>query len=172
MNPNSRGELHPSVTVSCPIPRGARARDTACVVVRLHGEHDVSTVAELSETMSRAVALDDSDIVVDLGDVQFMGAATIRVILQAKELLRAQSRRLVLRSPPRSASRVLELCGEAELLGPAGAAPITGAVGALTAWGPGPDDNRAAPPANTSLPTPARAPATVSPGMLSAAVGP
>lgn len=39
--------------------------------------------------MARAVALDDSDLVVDLSDVQFMDAATINVLLRSREFLRA-----------------------------------------------------------------------------------
>ena len=62
-------------------------RDAARTVVWLRGEHDVSTVAALSETLARAIALDDADLVVDLSDVQFMGAATVGVIVRARELL-------------------------------------------------------------------------------------
>jgi hypothetical protein len=41
-------------------------RDGDCTVVRLHGEHDISTVDELSEAIARATALDDDDLVIDL----------------------------------------------------------------------------------------------------------
>jgi anti-anti-sigma factor len=52
-------------------------------VVWLRGEHDVSTVSALSQTMARAIALDDGDLVVDLSGVQFMDAATVGVIVRA-----------------------------------------------------------------------------------------
>jgi anti-anti-sigma factor len=80
------------------------------VVVRLRGEHDLATVTELSATLARAITLGDADLVVDLSQVEFMGAATVGVFAWARELLSARSRSLVLRSPSSSARRVLELC--------------------------------------------------------------
>jgi anti-anti-sigma factor len=125
-----------SVTVS---RRGLLAfarRDAARTVVWLRGEHDVSTVAALSETMARAIARDDADVVVDLSDVQFMGAATVGVIARARELLALRSRSLTLRSPPRCARRILDLCGHTDLLDPCrvDAAPAAGTASALGTW--------------------------------------
>jgi anti-anti-sigma factor len=85
-------------------------------VVWVRGEHDVSTVTALSETLARAISLDDADLVVDLRGVQFMDAATVGVMVRARELLRLRSRCLVLRSPSRCARRVFGLCGLADLL--------------------------------------------------------
>jgi len=101
-----------SVTVTC------RRLDPSSrrTLIWLRGEHDMSTVAELSETIARAIAIDDADLVVDLAEVEFMGAATVGVLSRARELLRVRSRALVLRSPSRSARRVLELCGHEDLL--------------------------------------------------------
>lgn len=87
-------------------------------VVWLRGEHDASTVDTLSEVMARAMALDDADLVVDLSGVQFMGAATVRAIAQARECLRGRSRALVLRSPSTCARRLVELCGLGHLVDP------------------------------------------------------
>lgn len=87
-------------------------------VVWLSGEHDLSTVAALSETLARAIALDDADVVLDLRGVRFMGAATIEIIVRAKGLLDLRSRALTLRSPSESAQRVVDLCGLADLLDP------------------------------------------------------
>lgn len=122
-----------SVTVS---RRGLLAfarRDAARTVVRLRGEHDVSTVAALSETMARAIALDDADLVVDLSEVEFMSAATVGVIVRARELLGLRSRSLALRSPSRCARRILDLCGHACLHypGPVDATPPARTAGAL-----------------------------------------
>lgn len=80
-------------------------------VVWLRGEHDISTVATLSELMSRVIELDEADLVVDLSRVQFMGVETVKVLLQARARLELLSRSLTLRSPSRSAARVLGLCG-------------------------------------------------------------
>jgi anti-anti-sigma factor len=125
-----------SVTVSRPLVTACAGRNPDRTVVWLRGEHDVSTVAALSETMARAIALDDADVVVDLSDVQFMGAATVGVIIRAREFLRLRSRFLVLRSPSGCARRILELCGHADLLDlrPVDATPLTGPAGALRTW--------------------------------------
>ena len=125
-----------SVTVSRPLVTGFAGRSPDRTVVWLRGEHDVSTVAVLSEAMARAIALDDADVVVDLSEVQFMGAATVTVIIRAREFLRLRSRSLVLRSPSECARRILELCGHADLLDPLpiDTTPLTGTAGALRTW--------------------------------------
>jgi anti-anti-sigma factor len=102
---------------------GLRRRRTSFVrrtesrtVVWLSGEHDLSTVDAFSQTLARVFALDDADAVLDLSGVQFMGAATIDVIVRAKDVLDLRSRVLTLRSPSVSAQRVVDLCGLADLV--------------------------------------------------------
>ena len=80
-------------------------------VVWLRGEHDLFTLAGLWETMARAIAFDDGDVVVDLSAVDFMDASTIGVLVRARTLLGKRSRSLTLRTPSTRASRVLGLCG-------------------------------------------------------------
>ena len=63
-----------SVTASRPGSVEYAGRDEDGTVVRLRGEHDISTVDELSQTVARAIALDDGDLVIDLSEVEFMGA--------------------------------------------------------------------------------------------------
>ncbi len=125
-----------SVTVSRPHVTAFAGCNPDRTVVWLRGEHDVSTVAALSEMMARAIALDDADVVVDLSEVQFMGAATVGVVIRAREFLRLRSRLLVLRSPSECARRTLELCGHTDLLDPLpiDATPLTGTAGALGTW--------------------------------------
>jgi anti-anti-sigma factor len=108
------------------------------VVVCLRGEHDLSTVDELSATMARGIALGEADLVVDLSRVEFMDAATINAVLWAQDLLRAQDRSLTVRSPSRCARRVLELCDLSDLIDPRFLGTVTGAAAALRAWAPGP----------------------------------
>jgi anti-anti-sigma factor len=84
--------------------------------VWLSGEHDLSTVDAFSQTLARVFALDDGDVVLDLSGVQFMGAATIDVIVRAKDALDLRSRVLTLRSPSVSAQRVVDLCDLADLV--------------------------------------------------------
>lgn len=109
-----------SVTVSRRrLPAFAR-RGPPEVAVCLRGEHDLSTVAEMSATMAQAIAIGDTDLVVDLSRVELMTAATVGVLVRARELLRIRSRSLVLRSPSARARRILELSDLRGLLEAAG----------------------------------------------------
>lgn len=91
-------------------------------IICLRGEHDAFTTGALSETIAAATARGEGDLVVDLSGVEFMSVATVRVLLQARELLRLQSRSVVLRSPSTCAQRVLDLCGIADRFEPSSAA--------------------------------------------------
>lgn len=132
--------------------------DAGHTVVWLQGEHDISTEAALSETMARAIALDDADLVVDLSGVQFIGASTIGVIIRTRNVLRDQSRSLMLRSPPRCALLVLELCGLTDLLdpGPIEQTHVAGNVDALGTWVAVPATDRADQRADALSPRPVR----------------
>jgi anti-anti-sigma factor len=79
-------------------------------VVLLSGEHDLSSLFALAEALSIVIAIDDDDLVVDLSEVQFMGAETVGVLIRARSYLQTQSRSLTLRSPAPCAQRVLDLC--------------------------------------------------------------
>jgi anti-sigma B factor antagonist len=111
-------------------------------VVWLRGEHEITTTAALSETLARAMA-GDADVVVDLSDVQFLDAATIGVLVRARNLLLPRSRSLSLRAPAEGPRRVLAVCGLARLIesGP----PGSGAAGALGSWVAVPASDRAGP---------------------------
>lgn len=162
-----------SVTVSRPHVTAFAGRNSDRTVVWLRGEHDVSTVAALSEVMARAIALDDADVVVDLSEVQFMGAATVGVIIRAREFLRLRSRFLVLRSPSECVRRILDVCGRSDLLDPriADATPLTGPGGALGTWVGVPATDRIDRRADASAPEPSSAPYPVPVGRVSAARG-
>jgi anti-anti-sigma factor len=161
-----------SVTVSRPHVTAFAGRNPDRTVVWLRGEHDVSTVAALSEIMARAIALDDADVVVDLSDVQFMGAATVGVIIRAREFLRLRSRTLVLRSPSECARRILDVCGHADLLDPrpVDATPLTGTAGALGTWVEVPASDRIDRRPDDPAPKPRSAPDPVPVGRASAAM--
>jgi anti-anti-sigma factor len=162
-----------SVTVSRLHVTAFAGRNSDRTVVWLRGEHDVSTVAALSETMARAIALDDADVVVDLSEVQFMGAATVRVIIRAREFLRLRSRSLVLRSPSECARRILDVCGHSDLLDPriAEGTPLTGPAGALGTWVVVPATERIDRRADAPAPEPSCAPNPVPVSRVSAATG-
>jgi anti-anti-sigma factor len=151
-------------------------RDAACVVW-LQGEHDLSTVPALSEAMAWVIAVDDTDVVVDLSEVEFMSAATVGVLIRARELLRVRSRSLVVRSPSRCAQRVLELCGDTDLPDSAEAAALTGTAGALATWVPVPATDPVgrhadtSPAEHTSPPAPVRVSRVTAARVPSADVG-
>ena len=87
-------------------------------VVCLRGELDAFTAGALSETIARAMALGEGDLVIDLSGVEFMAVATVGVLCHTGERLRLQSRSLVLRSPSKCVQRVLDLCGVADRFEP------------------------------------------------------
>jgi anti-anti-sigma factor len=87
-------------------------------VIRLRGAHDASTMVALCLTIARAIAADDTDLVIDLSEVTFMDAATVGVMIRAEAFLRARSRSLTLRSPPARPRRALSLGGLADLVDP------------------------------------------------------
>ena len=84
--------------------------------LRLHGEHDLSSAVALAETIARAIADDEADLVVDLSDVRFMDASTITVILRARAYLGDRHRLLELRDPSPFSRRLLGLCELEDLI--------------------------------------------------------
>jgi anti-sigma B factor antagonist len=89
---------------------------TTCNVVWLRGEHDCSTTGALSAELARMIARSDEDLVVDLSGVEFMGSATVGVLVRSEQFLRARSRALVVRSPSPCARRLLEVCDLGHLI--------------------------------------------------------
>jgi anti-anti-sigma factor len=71
----------------------------------------MATATQVHEAIDQLVETSAGEVVVDLGDVDFMDASIVRVFVAAEHELRTGGRSLVLRSPSRSARRVLELCG-------------------------------------------------------------
>jgi anti-anti-sigma factor len=142
----------------------ASAGDADRNVVWLRGEQDISTVGALWETMTRAIAVDDGAVVVDMSGVQFMGVAAVGVIIRAHEFLRLRSRTLEVRSPSTCARRAFDVCGLSDLVEPEmdGVLHPTGTGDALGTWvtvpATSPFDRRSAAPAPTlgaaTLPVP------------------
>jgi anti-anti-sigma factor len=103
--------------------QGARSALTAVVgaegtrtVVVVWGEADSSTTAVLSDALSRVIASQAGDVVIDLAEAEFIDTATVRVLAAALQLLDRQGRELTVRSPSRLAARVLDLFGLAYLV--------------------------------------------------------
>ena len=101
--------MSPVSTSSIRVSRELRLLEgtyVARTVVWLDGEHNASTVPALWVAMSRAAALDDPELVVDLSGVRFMDASTVGVVVRTRTVLGARSRSLVLRAPSRCARAV------------------------------------------------------------------
>ncbi|MEO8698339.1 MAG: STAS domain-containing protein [Acidimicrobiales bacterium] len=90
------------------------------LVVQLHGDHDCSNTPTLAATLASAVARERTNLIVDLSEVQFINAATLRVLTAAGEFVSGEGRTFALRSPSRSARRILDLCGARGLCEPEG----------------------------------------------------
>lgn len=94
------------------------SRDGERAVVWLDGEHDIATEAILADTLAKVTSACDANLVVDLSGVTFMSTATIDQLLRARSLLLGLSRNLTLRSPSKSARRLLDLCDLTGLVEP------------------------------------------------------
>ena len=105
-------------SVPADLSSAVAGRDGDRIVVWLRGELDMATTVELSETLARAIAIDDTDLVLDLSEVQFMDASAIGVIVRAQTFLYPRSRSLSLRAPSKCARFVLDICGLAQLIEP------------------------------------------------------
>jgi anti-sigma B factor antagonist len=108
----------PRVTVSRQGDAIDAVHHGAQTVVALRGELDAAALNSLVETFADAIALDDSDVVVDLADVDFIGAAWIGTLVRSRAVLKSQHRELTLRSPSRVVHRLLDLCGLSYLIDP------------------------------------------------------
>jgi anti-anti-sigma factor len=96
----------------------AVTRDGHRTIVWLDGEHDIATVPALADALASAISTDDSDLVVDLSRVTFLGAAPVEELIRSLEVLRLQSRALTVRAPSAFTRRVLDLCGFPGLVEP------------------------------------------------------
>lgn len=97
-------------------PTCALTRDGGRTVISLGGEHDAATADSVAIVFAQALALRDPELVVDLSEVRFMGAATVRVILHAREALFARGASFALRSVSAAALHTLHACRLSELL--------------------------------------------------------
>jgi anti-anti-sigma factor len=85
-------------------------RTSGQTVVKLEGEHDIATVDLLARALAKARAVDNADLVVDLDDVDFLGAAAVHVLRHTRALLHRQGRTMTLRLPSKCVRRMLSLC--------------------------------------------------------------
>lgn len=85
--------------------------------VTLAGEGDITSVDVLETTLSAAVtAPTGADVLVDVADLTFMGAAVVDCLAAADQRLRAQGRRLYVVNANRRVARLLDLLDLQELI--------------------------------------------------------
>jgi anti-anti-sigma factor len=104
----------PRVVVS----KRREAVDSTKTVVALRGELDAAALNGLVDAFDEAIAQDDSDVVVDLAGVEFIGAAWMGTLVRSRTFLQSQDRVLTLRSPSRGVNRIFDLCGLSYLMEP------------------------------------------------------
>lgn len=92
--------------VSASIDRHGRS------VIRVRGEHDLSTLDDVAAAAASAIAGGAGDVIIDLRDASFIDASTIGVMVRAHMLLRASGRDITIRSPSPQTRLVIDVCGE------------------------------------------------------------
>jgi anti-anti-sigma factor len=97
-------------TISDRPPFSREGSEDGPVIVWAWGEYDLATDNELSATLARAIALDSAALVVDLSEVEFLGASTLGVIVRARNFLCLRSRSLTVRLPSVFVRRVIDAC--------------------------------------------------------------
>ena len=91
------------------ILRGRVAHLDGRVELRLAGELDLSGADELRGRVLELARLADGDVVLDLGEMEFIGSSGLRALLQVHAALEADERRLVLRNVRSLVARVIEV---------------------------------------------------------------
>lgn len=115
---------------SSPMLRMSREGDR--VVVWLHGDQDVGNANILRDILATELIASEADVVVDLGEVTFIGSATIGAFVSARTAMRKQGRELTLRAPNRRTRRLLDILGLSDILGPDDATELSGAADAVS----------------------------------------
>jgi anti-sigma B factor antagonist len=78
-------------------------------IVVLRGEVDSHTAGQLEGTLDGLGS--DSDVVLDVGGVEFIDSSGLRVIINAHQSLDESGHRLVLRAPSEAVTRLLAITG-------------------------------------------------------------
>jgi anti-anti-sigma factor len=85
--------------------------------VQLLGELDLSVIGRVDREMQRAEAGDATRIVLDLGELEFLDASGIRLLLQLNARSKSNGGRLrITRARSPQVQRVIELTGAAQVL--------------------------------------------------------
>ena len=89
-------------------------RDGDRAVVKISGDLDIYTSAELRGALLDLVDADAGTVVVDLSDVEFIDSTGLGVLVLAQKRLRQQGGEVILRSPSDKTRTILEITGLAK----------------------------------------------------------
>jgi len=89
---------------------------TSHVLVCLRGECDITTAPKVRAALADQAHLNAALIVADLAELAFLDAAGIHALVDARIELAANQKRLVLSSPQKFVTRVLQLTGTDQLI--------------------------------------------------------
>jgi anti-sigma B factor antagonist len=85
--------------------------------IRLRGELDLSVASRLAAAIDDAgVRRTDGRVIVDLGELDFIDSAGLRVLMAAHSVSESNGKRLRLRRGPRSVHRLFEVTGTDSVL--------------------------------------------------------
>jgi anti-anti-sigma factor len=84
--------------------------------LHLTGELDVASADHLRWRVLELAGLARGDVILDLGDLEFMGSCGLRSLLQLHDGLDSEQRRLVLRNVRPAPRRVIEVTGADKIL--------------------------------------------------------
>jgi len=90
-----------------------REEGTRTLVV-FRGEADISTTCVPSGVVAWVATWRTGDVVVDLGELEFIDSSTVLVLSRGQQLLERQGRTMTFRSPSRLAALVLQVFGLAD----------------------------------------------------------
>jgi anti-anti-sigma factor len=85
-------------------------------IVGLRGEWDLSTRAALADVLSRAIASDKGDVVIDLGEAEFVDTATVRAFIVCQQLLNSRGHKLTFWAPSSLATRLFGVFGITDVI--------------------------------------------------------
>jgi len=86
-------------------------------VIQVAGELDLLTAPKLSAHLDDIIRRPQGDVLVDLGEVEFIDSAGLHVLLNAQRRLASRARSLAVICPPGPVRREIELARLVETLG-------------------------------------------------------
>ena len=95
----------------------ARSRNGGAEHLRLGGELDIASVAELNEVLD---STREPQVVIELSALTFVDSSGAAALVRAKQEAESEGRSLVLRAPSKAVNRVCELLGMASVCEAAG----------------------------------------------------